>query len=200
MFVCYSFWSDTPIYRQGLEVVGQTHMEQNLEHNLKISLTGSSIQILNGQKSDSIWLLDWWILAQAGFAISTDGMHSFPPHRKQAVSYQPMEFFNSYQTGFPPGPFLSCLSWIGRAETTLLYHPLNLPWCAFMCWLFLLFVSEETSMPYKHVLWLTWNSWRYFSWFVIELKYMENLDKEFRSFGGWKDAGKEGGEESRTLL
>lgn len=62
LFVCYSSWSDTPTYRQGLEAVGQTHMEQNLGHNLNISVTGSLIQSPNGQKSDSIWLWGWWIL------------------------------------------------------------------------------------------------------------------------------------------
>lgn len=82
-----------------------------------------------------------------------------------------MEFFNSYQTEFPSGPFFSCLSWLSGAETILLPSQ-EPPMVCTACWPFL---WEETSIPHKPVLWLTWSSWRSLSLFICRTKIHAKL-------------------------
>lgn len=65
-----------------------------------------------------------------------------------------MEFFNSYRTGFPAGPFPSCLRWISRAEAAVLPSPEPFTVCT-MGWRWPFFVGEEASIPLNHVLGLT---------------------------------------------
>lgn len=136
---CFDFsWSDFPIYRQSQEVVEQAH---RIEHASKTSVIGSFIQNPNGQKHDSIDCRASRFFPKVDLLYtSTDGKHSFLTHRKQVVFYyQAMEFFNSYRTGFPSGPFPPCLSWIGGAPTTL--PPSPEPSAVRTCaWLFLFFV------------------------------------------------------------